>query len=278
MLAALIIRRTIWATSARTQAKQDYAVELEGPIVDDIHRFAVSGLTPRPGTAAVQAAPTRLALSGAPGTVEALFVRRDNHDQRNDIERYCRAAIRSARKRVLIANAYFFPGYRLLREMRLAARRGVVVELILQGEPDMPIVKKAAEILYDHLQRDGVKIHEYCKRLFHGKVAVVDDDWSTVGSSNLDPLSLALNLEANVILRDAAFAGLLRERLEHLTANECAEVRPHANLGWAPWQRLRSTRVFDFLRHFPSWAQHLPRLAPRVELSHADRAERVHAG
>ena len=260
------------------QAKQDYAVELEGPIVDDIHRFAVSGLPARPGTQAVQSASMRISPSGVPGTVAALFVRRDNHDHRDDIERHYRAAIRSARKRVLIANAYFFPGYRLLREMRRAARRGVVVELILQGEPDMPIVKKAAGILYDHLQRDGVKIHEYCKRPFHGKVAVVDDDWSTVGSSNLDPLSLALNLEANVILRDAAFAGHLRERLEHLIANECTEVRPAANQGWAPWQRLRSTLVFHFLRHFPSWAQHLPRHAPRVELPQADRAERVHAG
>lgn len=260
------------------QAKQDYAVELEGPIVDDIHRFAVSDLTPRPGTEALRAAPTRLASSGAAGTVAALFVRRDNHDHRDDIERHYRAAIRSARKRVLIANAYFFPGYRLLREMRRAARRGVVVELILQGEPDMPIVKKVAGILYDHLQRDGVRIHEYCKRPFHGKVAVVDDDWSTVGSSNLDPLSLALNLEANVILRDAAFAGHLRARLEHLIAHECTEVRPSANMGWAPWQRLKSTLVFHFLRHFPSWVQYLPRHAPHVELPHAGRTERVHAG
>jgi len=259
-------------------AKQDYAVELEGPIVDDIHRFVLSGLTPRPGTEAGQAAPTQRAPSGAPGTVAALFVRRDNHDHRDDIERHYRAAIRSARKRVLIANAYFFPGYRLLREMRRAARRGVVVELILQGEPDMPIVKKVTGILYDHLQRDGVKIHEYCKRPFHGKVAVVDDDWSTVGSSNLDPLSLALNLEANVILRDAAFAGHLRARLEHLIAHECTEVRPSANMGWAPWQRLRSTLVFHFLRHFPSWAQHLPRHAPQVKMPYAGRAERVHAG
>ncbi len=258
-------------------AKQDYAVELEGPIVDDIHRFAAAGLDRRPGAAPAQRTITQAAPSEAPGNVAALFVRRDNHDHRNDIERHYRAAIRSARKRVLIANAYFFPGYLLLREMRRAARRGVVVELILQGEPDMPIVKKAAGILYDHLQRDGVRIHEYCKRPFHGKVAVVDDDWSTVGSSNLDPLSLALNLEANVILRDPAFASHLRERLEQLIANECTEVRPFAKKGWAPWQRLQSTLVFHFLRHFPSWAQHLPRHAPRVELPHMDRAERAHA-
>ncbi len=234
------------------QAKQDYAVELEGPIVDDIHRFAASGLQRRPGAASRERAPLRATPSAGPGNVAALFVRRDNHDHRSDIERHYRAAIRSARKRVLIANAYFFPGYLLLREMRRAARRGVVVELILQGEPAMPIVKKAAGILYDHLQRDGVRIHEYCKRPFHGKVAVVDDDWSTVGSSNLDPLSLALNLEANVILRDTAFASHLRERLDQLIANECTEVRPSAHTGWWPWQRLRSTVVSTSCATFPA--------------------------
>ncbi|MBC8057828.1 MAG: cardiolipin synthase ClsB, partial [Rhizobiales bacterium] len=196
---------------------------------------------------------------------EAQFVTRDNVEHTNAIERHYRAAIRSARKRVLIANAYFFPGYRLLREMRRAARRGVDVQLILQGEPDMPIVKTAAALLYDHLQRDGVKIHEYCKRPLHGKVAVVDDDWSTVGSSNLDPLSLSLNLEANVMLRDAAFATHLRERLEHLIAHECTRVEATAPQGWRWWVQLRSTVVFHFLRHFPGWASRLPRHAPTLD-------------
>jgi cardiolipin synthase len=105
----------------------------------------------------------------------------------------------------VIANAYFFPGYRLLKEMRHAARRGVDVRLILQGEPDMAIVKTAASMLYHHLLDAGVRIYEYCERPLHGKVAVIDDEWATVGSSNLDPLSLSLNLEANVVIRDRVF-------------------------------------------------------------------------
>lgn len=245
------------------QAKQDYAVELAGPVVREIHRFAaaeVVGLAP--------AAPRSWLHRGdAPaGQVDALFVTRDNTEHRNDIERHYRIAIRSARRRVLIANAYFFPGYRLLREMRRAARRGVDVRLILQGEPDMPIVKTMATMLYEHLQRDGVRIHEYCVRPLHGKVAVVDDDWSTVGSSNLDPLSLALNLEANVVLRGQAFARQLAERLERLIADECREVAPLPAHGWRPWQRLRSTVIFHVLRRFPSWADRLPVHAPKLDV------------
>jgi cardiolipin synthase len=236
-------------------AKQDYAVMLEGPIVDEIHAFA------RPARGG------RSSVSKSAGSVGALFVTRDNNEHHNDIERHYSAAIRSARKRVIIANAYFFPGYRLLRQLRRAARRGVDVHLILQGEPDMPIVTTAARLLYEHLQRDGVKIHEYCKRPLHGKVAVVDDDWSTVGSSNLDPLSLSLNLEANVILRDEAFATQLRGRLEYLIEHECREIArvPEPMHWWDIWSSLRTTIVFHFLRHFSSWATYLPRHRPQLK-------------
>ncbi len=255
------------------QAKQDYAVELEGPVVDQIRRFALAAMrgegetTPR--------APVAASTLGGRG-VRALFVTRDNGDHQNDIERHYRAAIRSARKRIVIANAYFFPGYGLLRQLRRAARRGVEVHLILQGEPDMPIVKTLAEMLYESLQRAGVHIHEYCKRPLHGKVAVIDDDWSTVGSSNLDPLSLSLNLEANVILRDAAFAGHLAERLQHLIDTECKRVepRPEPALGWDAWLSVRSFFVFHFIRGFPTWGrwlpQHRPTLAePLAEVEHS---------
>jgi cardiolipin synthase len=251
------------------KAKQDYAVELEGPIVDEVRAFARSAIRPARGMRAsrVPATANVAPRTNPVGEVEALFVTRDNNEHHNDIERHYRAAIRSARKRVIIANAYFFPGYRLLRQMRRAARRGVEVHLILQGEPDMAIVTVAARLLYEHLQRDGVKIHEYCKRPLHGKVAVVDDDWSTVGSSNLDPLSLSLNLEANVILRDAAFATQLRERLEHLIEHECRQIEsvPEPMPWWDVWSSLRTTIVFHFLRHFASWAASLPRHAPKVE-------------
>lgn len=257
------------------EAKQDYAVELHGPIVEDIHRYVVETIgTGRADRTAVAPAPSP---QGEAGPAQALLVVRDNHQHRDDIERHYRAAIRSARRQVIIANAYFFPGYRLLRELRRAARRGVDVHLILQGEPDMPIVKKAAELLYDHLQRDGVHVHEYCKRPLHGKVAVVDDDWSTVGSSNLDPLSLSLNLEANVVLRDRAFADCLRERLQYLIDHDCQLAKAPPPSRWSLWPQLRSALVFHFLRHFSTWAGYLPRHAPKLEVSGSPSAARCHA-
>ena len=252
------------------EAKQDYAVELEGPIVGDIHRYVTAAILPHRDEHVDKPRP---APTSKAGPAEAMLVVRDNDRHRDDIERHYRAAIRTARRQVIIANAYFFPGYRLLRQLRRAARRGVDVHLILQGEPDMPIVKKAAELLYDHLQRDGVHVHEYCKRPLHGKVAVIDDDWSTVGSSNLDPLSLALNLEANVILRDRAFADCLRSRLQHLMDHECRPVRVPSPSRWSFWPQLRSAVVFHFLRRFPKWAGYLPPHAPKLRIAQPPPAQ-----
>lgn len=248
-------------------AKQDYAVEIEGPIVDTIRRFARAAPRigqPRRGWLRRRHEEAQVSAQPRVGSARVMFVTRDNRDHRTDIERHYRAAIRLARRRVTVANAYFFPGYRLLKELRRAARRGVDVRLILQGEPDMPIVKTAASLLYNHLLRAGVKIYEYTERPLHGKVAVVDDDWSTVGSSNLDPLSLSLNLEANLMILDRDFNRHLSERLEALIRNSCRLIEetelPHSNA----WLVVRSFFVFHFLRHFPSWVAWLPRHVPKV--------------
>jgi cardiolipin synthase len=252
------------------EAKQDYAVEIEGPIVEDIHRFA------RDAIASALAGPRRRwwqrgardAVPAAPqpvgGDAAALFVTRDNVENRDAIEHHYRLALRAARREVIIANAYFFPGYRLLKEMRRAARRGVRVSLILQGQPDMPIVKIAARMLYDHLLRAGVRIYEYCERPLHGKVAVADEEWATVGSSNLDPLSLALNLEANVMIRDRGFNRVLRERLQWLIDHSCKEIDPQREMVRSWWRLSLSYLVFHVLRRFPTWAGWLPAHAPKL--------------
>ena len=244
------------------EAKQDYAVQVRGPIVAELRQFtreAVGVLHKSHHT-----------MPGEPhaGTADAIFATRDNHDHPSDIERHYRVALRSAKQRVVIANAYFFPGYRFIREMRRAARRGVDVRLILQGEPDLAIVRTAASMLYDHLLRADVRVYEYCERPLHGKVALVDEEWSTVGSSNLDPLSLSLNLEANIIIRDKAFNAELHRRLSHLMCNCCSQIEPTPPGRFDGLRLLRSYLVFHLMRWFPTWAGWLPKHAPAItELS-----------
>lgn len=247
------------------EAKQDYSVEIEGPIVATIRRFAHAAMT-------VDKSRWRWRFKKAPpleqmpiaGRSEALFLWRDNHRHRNDIERQYRLGIRLAKTRVIIANAYFFPGYRLLKELRKAARRGVEVVLILQGMPDMAIVKFGASMLYSHLLRAGVRIYEYCERPLHGKVALVDDEWATVGSSNLDPLSLALNLEANVFIHDRDFNHGLYEKLSYLMQHSCKEIQVEELQESNWWRRVRGFFLYHILRRYPDWAGWLPAHAPRL--------------
>jgi cardiolipin synthase len=241
------------------EAKQDYAVEVHGPIVQDIHQFMRAALAPPEARRQWRFVPRRQDRdTGRDGVAAAAFITRDNRRHPTDIEQHYRVAIRRAKSDILIANAYFFPGYRLLRDLRRAAKRGVRVRLILQGEPDMPIAKLAASTLYDYLLSAGVEIHEYCRRPLHGKVAAADDEWATVGSSNLDPLSLALNLEANVVMRDAGFTAELRARLEDLIANHCTQIKPNQRPRRKIYRTLVGVVVFHFLRRFPLWASALP--------------------
>jgi cardiolipin synthase len=253
------------------QAKQDYAVEVEGPVVRDLHRLAEAAVGPVEGhwrrwwhrwRRQPPTAPTAAHAGGA----DAALVVRDNERHRDDIERHYRAAIRSAHREVLIANAYFFPGYRLLRALRQAARRGVSVRLILQGRPDMNWARWAALTLYEHLLRARVEIYEYCERPLHGKVAVIDGEWVTVGSSNLDPLSLFLNLEANLVVRDREFAAALRARLERLLSGQCQRVAPGQALRWPLLREGLGLLAFHVVRRFPAWAGWLPAHVPRRQV------------
>lgn len=254
------------------EAKQDYSVEIRGPLVSEIHRFCHAALAQGQRHQRAQRQwwrqrrQWRVASSDQPqvGSADAMFVVRDNRNHLDDIERHYRIAIRAARKRIVIANAYFFPGYRFMRDLRQAAKRGVDVRLILQGQPDMAFVKTAAGMLYHHLLRSGVRIYEYCDRPLHGKVALMDDEWATVGSSNLDPLSLALNLEANVIIRDRAFNQELAGRLDKLMCASCNEVTVQTlgELKGLAW--VRSFLAYHFTRRYPRWASWLPRHVPKL--------------
>lgn len=247
-------------------ALQDYSVELQGPVVDDIRAFASAQarvpLQPLPPDAA----------TARMGGARVMLVVRDNLRCRTDIELTYRRAIRHAKREVVIANAYFFPSHGLLHELRRAARRGVAVCLVVAARSDEPIATLGARALYKHLIRAGVQVFEYTLRPFHGKVALIDDDWATVGSSNLDPLSLSLNLEANVFIRDAGFTSQLRARLDELRSRHCRHIDA-ASLRGGVWQHVTAPVAYHLIRRFPRWAGLLPAHTPTQLLLRPRRNE-----
>lgn len=189
------------------------------------------------GASAARGARTRAAL-----------LLRDNLRNRSRIERAYRKAIAEARHEIIIANAYFAPGRKLRLALTHAARRGVRVRLLLQGRYEYFMQFHAVRMVYGVLLGAGMEIHEYSPSFLHAKVAVIDGHWATVGSSNLDPLSLLLAREANVVVDDVHFAQNLRARLVHAMDHEGYRVDParYADRSW--YQRLLDRVAFGLMR------------------------------
>ncbi|MBN8503905.1 MAG: cardiolipin synthase ClsB [Burkholderiales bacterium] len=178
----------------------------------------------------------RLAAEADDTPVRLAYVRRDNLRNRHAIEREYLRALRGARQRFELICPYFYPSARLLRALLNAARRGVEVRLLLQGQFDYRIADWAARALYEQLLDKGVRIFEYRAAFLHAKVALADEDWATLGSSNLDPTSLLLNLEANVVVSDARFVADLRQEFLKASAGAVEVQREAPQPGWRGWR------------------------------------------
>jgi cardiolipin synthase len=214
-------------TPRQTPPRYDYAVKIEGPLLAPIQDAAVrlwnriARVNLEHGLRVSHPVRPRARTGGhsvplhasRPGGQRAALVVRDNVRHRRDIEEAYLAAIRSAREEIVIANAYFFPGIRFRRALAGAAARGVRVILLLQGRVEYVLLHYASRALYGTLLEAGVEIYEYHKSFMHAKVAVIDERWATVGSSNIDPFSLLLAREANIAVEDRVFAVELRRRL-----------------------------------------------------------------
>lgn len=158
------------------------------------------------------------------GNQRGALVIRDNFRHRHDIEEVYLHAITNACSEIIIANAYFLPGINLRHALSDAARRGLRVVLLLQGRIEYRLQHYATLALFGSLLDAGIEIYEYHKSYLHAKVAVIDRRWSTVGSSNIDPFSLLLAREANVIVDDELFANQLRFCLENAMVKESTRV------------------------------------------------------
>jgi len=197
--------------------RYDYAVAVEGPLVDVIRHSArrlwsmVAWSYFRKGTIRGGALPVS---TSAGGHMSAAFLVRDNFRHRRDIEAAYLRAIGRAESEIILAHAYFLPGVDFRHALVNAAGRGVRVVLLLQGKVEYFLQHYASRALYGNLLDGGIEIYEYRKSFLHAKVAVIDGHWATVGSSNIDPFSLLLSREANVVVDDKEFGATLTHSLK----------------------------------------------------------------
>ena len=221
-------------TPGQRPPRVDFAVRVRGPLVPSIvwamqRLWALNELV-QFRSSDVPLFPDLIEAERA-GTQTAKFTIRDNLRHRRDIETAYLAGIRVAKREILIANAYFFPGIRFRHALLDAARRGVAVTLLLQAKVEYPLLHFASRALYGQLVGAGIAIQEYHRSFLHAKVAVIDDRWATVGSSNIDPYSLLMAREANVFVRDARFADALRAELTAMIVDGARPVDPKRWLG-----------------------------------------------
>jgi cardiolipin synthase A/B len=248
----------------------DFAVAIRGPLVLEVQRAmqalwwrsrAMQELRSNELRAAWRAAQSagahyldglRDSIQWGDGAARAGLLLRDNVGNRRRIERAYLRAIAAARHEIIIANAYFLPGGRLRRALLKARQRGVSVKLLLQGRYEYFMQYHASQPIYGQLLHAGVEIHEYEPSFLHAKVAVIDAmhdaAWATVGSSNLDPLSLLLAREANVVIRERRFARQLRRRLLEVIQQEGRKVRAGSGQRRPWWGRMLGWMAYGLMR------------------------------
>lgn len=217
----------------------DFAVRMSGPLVAQM-QLELESQWLRSGHLAIS---SRLALLrhlqqdarlGSRSRSRAALVVRDNFRNRSTIQKAYLHALGNARERAIIVTPYFAPGRKFRRALVSAANRGVHVTLLL-GVGQFALQDAVTHSFYPKLLRHGIRIAEYRKTQLHAKVAVIDRDWATVGSSNVDGLSLFVNHEANVIIRDPVFSRKLALELER----GLAEASPVSLADYVeiPWYR-----------------------------------------
>ena len=220
----------------------DYAVSIEGPLLVAM-RANARRLWRSVAWASLRHLDTAKlpAAHAKPGNMRAAFVVRDNVWHRRDIEKAYLAAIENAQSEIVMANSYFLPGIRFRRTLVAARKRGVRVILLLQGQVEYLLVDYAAHALYEQFLGAGIEIYEYHSGFMHSKVAVIDRHWATVGSSNIDPFSLLLARESNIVVENASFASRLRTDIQKSIDTGASLVSAE------DWQRV------SMIRHLLSW-------------------------
>jgi len=226
---------------AERRPRYDYAVRVEGPLAAEVRAAAarlwrsVARTVVRGGARVLPAPPA----APPAGDQRAALVIRDSWRHRRDIEDAYLAHIQSAKSGIVIAVAYFFPGRRFRRALYEARQRGVRVRLLLQGKIEYALVSYASRALFGSFLDAGIEIHEYQRSVLHAKVAVFDERFACVGSSNIDPLSLLFAREANLFVDDAPFAQQLCRSLEEAMHTGATQLAPRQWHAQSLFKRLR---------------------------------------
>jgi cardiolipin synthase len=204
----------------------DFALHIEGEIVKDLCRICQKiwvGYLPEKNLNLCRE--SQFSLSIKPEEDSPLRARRNDWiTKRNQISRSYIEMFRKANDQIIMMSGYFLPGPVMRKNMKKATRRGVKMKLILAGISDVTVAKNAERFMYNWLFRNNIEVYEYKPSVLHGKVAVYDSTWATIGSYNLNIISAYASIELNIDVKQTGFASTLQATLEQIIAQDCVRI------------------------------------------------------
>jgi cardiolipin synthase A/B len=161
------------------------------------------------------------------GNVSVSVLQNDWLKRKNEIYNAYLKSIGNAKKEIVIVGSYFLPGRKLVATLKKASRNNVKIKLILSGISDLPIARRAGCHLYSKLLRYNIELYEWKSSILHGKAAVVDNNWTTIGSFNLNNLSSFASIEMNVGINSVEFSNSYLAHLDQIMA-QCEKITPES--------------------------------------------------
>jgi cardiolipin synthase len=219
----------------------DYAVMIRGSVCIDVERICFQILKKR----------FNLGVGNKKNSAKTLTCVRSNDRLRgkNQIANSYLQEIKKAKKSIVILGSYFIPGSRISSALIKAANRGVSVKIIVSGVSDVPVLGRASRFLYGQFLKNNIGIYEWTRSILHGKLAVIDDNWCTIGSFNLNHLSAFSSIEMNVNIIDRDFAKNLREHLEEVISSGCRHLQYESYVSENTFfERLKNTFSYFLIR------------------------------
>ncbi|MFL5764105.1 MAG: phospholipase D-like domain-containing protein [Bacteroidia bacterium] len=226
--------------SANDPAWLDYSVLIEGNVCEELVAICESFFYKTKFSKPVVVRETE-------AKIQIRFLQNDWIRGRNQVHKAYRKALYIADRRIVFVASYFLPGYRFRKALKHARSRGVEIWLILAGKSDMPFLFFAEKYFYPFFLQNGFRIFEWNNSVMHGKAILVDKDWVTIGSYNMNPLSHYLSIELNAEIRNHSFAAEFQEHIETIARSGCREVKPAEQYGNF-LSRLRNSIVYYFFK------------------------------
>lgn len=210
----------------------DFALYTEGDIVKELCILCWKTWKGyKPVTAPEPCVQPALKLNNSREAIADVRMRRNDWVRRkNQISKTYIEMMMQADAHITILCSYFLPGNIMRKNIKRAVRRGVKIQVIMAGKSDLVVAKNAERYMYDWLLRNNIAIYEYQNNILHGKIAVCDSKWMTIGSYNVNDISAYASIELNLDVRNPSFAKQVEQTLQEIITNDCKLVTRESHL------------------------------------------------